>query len=95
METAEEVDEKEGEEAEAEQTEEAEEEEERREGRVGGRRASGNAETKRQPGDTGVSGNKTDEFHPRPHPKSVRLAPIGCPSGEIGRRAWDDLRVAP
>ena len=40
-------------------------------------------------------GNKTDEFHPRPHPKSVRLAPLGCPSGEIGRRAWDDLRVAP
>ena len=55
---AEEVDEEEGEEAEAEQTEEAEEEEERREGRVGGRRASGNAETKRLPGDTGVWGEQ-------------------------------------
>ena len=95
METAEEVDEEEGAEAEAEQTEEAEEEEERRERRVGGKRARDDAETKRQPGNTGAGGNKTDEFHPRPYPKSVRLALLGCPSGEVGRRAWDDLRVAP
>ena len=86
METAEEVDEKEGEEAEAEQTEEAEEEEERREGRVGGRRASGNAETKRQPGDTGVWGNKTDEFHPHPPSKVGETCAVWLPV----RRDWKE-----